>query len=199
MHSRKHKKIHAVLLDRDGVINEEVNLLHKKSQLKLLKNAGKAISILNQHKIKAIIITNQPVVARNLCTEEELKDIHNHLNKLLQEEGAKIDGIYYCPHHPDKGFEGENPLYKKKCECRKPNTGMVKKALNDFSLLPEECVFIGDSTVDIETGRRAGMRTMLIRTGDAGKDGKYSTKADWEAANLLKAAQMILSINEGKL
>ena len=94
MHSRKHKKIHAVLLDRDGVINEEVNLLHKKSQLKLLKNAGKAISILNQHKIKAIIITNQPVVARNLCTEEELKDIHNHLNKLLQEEGAKIDGIY---------------------------------------------------------------------------------------------------------
>src|SRR3972149_6766336 len=117
MHSRKHKKIHAVLLDRDGVINEEVNLLHKKSQLKLLKNAGKAISILNQHKIKAIIITNQPVAARNLCTKKELKD---------------------------------------------------------FSLLPEECVFIGDSTVDIETGRRAGMRTMLIRTGYAGKDGKYS-------------------------
>jgi len=192
MHSRKHKKIHAVLLDRDGVINEEVDLLHQKSQLRLLPRAGEAIALLNRNGVKAIVITNQPVVARNLCTEEELNSIHGYLKELLREHRAHLDAIYYCPHHPDKGYLEENPVYKRQCRCRKPGIGMVEDALRDFSLSPEECIMVGDSTVDIETGKRAGMRTLLVRTGYAGKDGKHPAKADLEAADLFDAAKKIL-------
>ena len=119
------QKQKAVFLDRDGVINKFVGLLYKPEQLELYPFVTEAIKILNNSDFLTIVVTNQPVVARNLCTIEELEFIHKKMETILGNEGAKLDAIYYCPHHPDKGYPEENPEYKIDCECRKPKPGMI--------------------------------------------------------------------------
>jgi len=182
-----------VFLDRDGVINKEVDLLYKPEQLKLISGVEEAIKQLNNSDYLVVITTNQPVVARGLCTEEDIREIHKKLETLLGRQGAYIDRIYYCPHHPDKGYPEENKKYKIKCNCRKPEIGMFLQAEKDLNISKEESFMIGDTTTDIQTGKNYGIRTILIKTGYKGLDKKFSVKPDYTFQDLKEAVDFLLS------
>jgi len=164
----KHKR-KAIFLDRDGVINEDVHFLHKIGDFRLIKDAAKAIEKINFSGYLAIVVTNQSVIARGLCTIPQLDEIHKKMETLLGRENAYLDAIYYCPHHPDRGFPEEIPEYKIDCECRKPKIGMIKKAVADFNIELSESFIIGDSERDILTGKNAGIRTIALRSGEGCK------------------------------
>jgi len=155
----------AIFLDRDGTINEEVNLLNKPEQLKLIKGAAEAIRLINKSDYLAIIVTNQPVIARNLCSIDELEYIHASLETMLGKEGAYVNAIYYCPHHPDKGYPEERPEYKIVCDCRKPKPGMLLQAAKDWNIDLSKSYMIGDSDRDLKVGKNAGCKdSFLIET-----------------------------------
>ncbi len=155
----------AIFLDRDGVISKEVNLLCKPEQLELIEGVADAIRLINQKGYLAVVVTNQPVIARNLCSIEELEYIHEKLETLLGEEQAYLNAIYYCPHHPDSGYPEERKEYKIKCECRKPAPGMLLKAARDWNIDMENSYMIGDRETDIIAGRNAGCKdSILIET-----------------------------------
>lgn len=180
----------AIFIDRDGVINEEIGLLHKPEDFKLLPNVGKAIKKINNSEFLAIIITNQPVIARNLCSVEQLKEIHKKMETLLGKENAKLDAIYYCPHHPDKGYPKENPKYKIECDCRKPKIGMIKRAEKKFNIDLKNSFFIGDSFRDILCGKNAGITTIGVGTGFDCK--KTEIEPDYIFEDLYKAVSFIV-------
>ena len=184
-----------IFLDRDGTINELVGFLNKKEQLKLLKNAAKAIKLINNSDYLCIVITNQPVIARGECTFKEMEEINKRLETLLGNEGAYIDGLYFCPHHPDKGFKGEVPELKKKCDCRKPEIGMVLKAAADFNIGIKKSVMIGDSTLDIKLAENANMKSVLVMTGEKGNDNKYNITPTDVAQDIYEAVQKCLKMN----
>ena len=121
-------------LDRDGTINREVNFLHSPDQMELLEGAAEAVRYINQKGYLAIVVTNQPVIARGECSWEQLRQIHDKMETLLGAEHAYVNAIYVCPHHPDSGFEGERKEYKIKCDCRKPAPGMLLKAAKDWNI-----------------------------------------------------------------
>jgi len=181
-----------VFLDRDGVINKEVNLLYKPEQLKLIFGVEGAVKQLNNSDYLMVVVTNQPVVARGLCTEEDLREIHKKLETLLGRHGAFINRIYYCPHHPDKGYPEENKKYKIKCNCRKPKIGMLLQAEKDLNISKEESFMIGDTTTDIQTGKNYGIQTILVNTGYKGLDKKFSVKPDYIFQNLKEAVNYLL-------
>lgn len=151
----------AVFLDRDGTINIEKGFLTDAEDFELIEGAAKAIRMINQSEYLAVVCTNQPVIARGECTFDKLREIHDKMETLLGQEGAYLDAIYYCPHHPDKGFEGERPEYKIDCDCRKPNDGLLRKAAADFNIDLSESIMIGDREKDIEAGERAGCKLSL--------------------------------------
>lgn len=158
----------AIFLDRDGTINEEVNLLNKPEQLKLIEGAAEAIRLINQSDYLAIIVTNQPVIARNLCSIEELEYIHASLETLLGKERAYVNAIYYCPHHPDKGYPEERPEYKIDCECRKPKPGMFLQAAKDWNIDLSRSYMIGDTDRDLQAGINAKLKDSIkIETNKA--------------------------------
>jgi len=177
----------AVFLDRDGVINEEVDLLYRVEQLRLLSGAAEAIRQFNEQGIKVIVVTNQPVVARGLCTEQNVEKIHEVLQRMLNEKGAHLDAIYYCPYHENADL----PKYRKACPDRKPNIGMLKKAASRFHLDLQQCFVVGDRTVDIQTGVNAGCRTILVKTGYGGSDGKYEVRPNYVCKDLREAVDLI--------
>ena len=156
------QKQRAVFLDRDGTSNKEVNFLTNIDDLELLPGAAEAIKKINQKGSLAIVITNQPVIARGEVTLPQLNEIHAKLETLLGREGAYIDGLYFCPHHPDKGFEGERPEYKRDCDCRKPKAGMILQAAKDFNIDLSASYMIGDHDKDVECGKAAGLRQSLL-------------------------------------
>jgi histidinol-phosphate phosphatase family protein len=183
----------AVFLDRDGVINEEVDLLHREDQLALIPGAAEAIRRLNDAGILVIVVTNQPAVARNLCTEADVRRIHARLADMLRRvAGARLDAVYYCPHHPEKHHADGNPAYRVDCECRKPKIGMLEQARKAFGLDYTQCFMVGDTTRDMQAGRNAGCRTILVRTGYAGRDGKYDVQPDWVVDDLAAAVEVVL-------
>lgn len=185
------QKQKAIFLDRDGTINKYVGLIYKEEQLELEEKAAEAVKLINASGYLAICVTNQPVVARGMCEMEDVRHIHKKLHSLLGERGAYLDDIIFCPHHPDKGYPEENPLYKMKCGCRKPETGMIDKMAERYNIDLAESYMIGDSTIDIQTGINAGMHTVLVQTGQAGKDGRYDVKAQISALDLLDAVKKI--------
>ena len=152
----------AVFLDRDGTINKYVGFLRDINDFELLPGVSEAIKIINQSGYLAIVVTNQPVIARGEVTVEELTDMHNKMETLLGEDGAYVDAIYYCPHHPHKGYEGEVPELKIDCDCRKPKPGMLLKAAEDFNIDLSMSWMIGDSENDVLAGKAAGCMTELI-------------------------------------
>lgn len=178
----------AVFLDRDGVINEEVGHLYNIADFRLLPEAGQAIKLLNGSDYLSVVATNQPVIARGQLTETGLADIFAKMETLLGREGAKLDAVYYCPHHPDKGFPGENQAYKIDCECRKPKTGMIRTAAKDWNIDLKRSWFVGDSDRDIECGRGAGLRTIAIKSPRI-----KERRADFECSDLLQAVNLILA------
>ncbi len=156
------QKQRAIFLDRDGTLNKEVNFLTNIDDLELLPGAAEAVKKINQAGYLAIVITNQPVIARGEITLQQLNEIHAKLETLLGREGAYIDGLYFCPHHPDKGFEGERPEYKRDCECRKPKAGMVLQAARDFNIDLSASYMIGDRDKDVECGQAAGLKQSVL-------------------------------------
>ena len=181
-----------VFLDRDGTLNCYEGLISSPEQLELEDGAAEAVQLLNSSGWLAMVVTNQPVVARGMCSIEEVKRIHQKLGMLLGREGAYLDDIAFCPHHPDKGYPGENSLYKIECSCRKPKTGMIDELVERHNIDRSHSWLIGDTTRDIECGRRAGLKTVLVMTGEAGKDGKFKAQPDFVAENLESAVKMIL-------
>lgn len=181
----------AIFLDRDGTIINYIPFLNKVSQVELLPLAADAIKKINKSEYLCIIITNQPIIARGESTIENLDDIHKRLETLLGEQGAYIDKIYYCPHHPDKGFEGEVPELKIKCNCRKPNIGMLEKASKEYNIDLSQSIIIGDSTLDIKTGENANIKSILVKTGQAGLDNKHDVSPTYIADNLFEAVEII--------
>jgi len=152
----------AVFLDRDGTINRYVGFLNDINDFELLDGVPQAVRRLNESGYLVIVVTNQPVIARGELTLEELDEIHNKMETLLGRESAYVDDIFYCPHHPDKGFAGERPEYKIKCTCRKPEPGMLMEAAKKYNIDLLQSWMIGDSISDIEAGRNAGCRTIYI-------------------------------------
>lgn len=159
-----------VFLDRDGTINKYVGFLRNINDFELLPGVAEAIRKMNASGYLAIVVTNQPVIARGEVSFEELTEIHNKMETLLGAEGAYIDAIYYCPHHPHKGYEGEVPELKIECDCRKPKPGMLLKAAEDFNIDLSRSWMLGDGENDIKAGKAAGCRTALIGNGEYGQD-----------------------------
>lgn len=152
----------AVFLDRDGTINKYVGFLKKPEQFELIPGVAEAIKKINKSGYLAIVVTNQPVIARGDCTWEGLQEIHNKMETKLGKEGAFVDAIYICPHHKDKGFEGERPEYKFDCECRKPKPGLLLQAAKDFNIDLSQSIMIGDSENDVKAGENAGCDQSLL-------------------------------------
>lgn len=152
----------AVFLDRDGTINREINFLSDIEKLELLPHAAEAVKKINESGYLAIVITNQPVIARGDISFEGLREIHNKLETLLGKEGAYVDAIYFCPHHPNKGFEGERLEYKVVCECRKPKAGMILQAAKDFNIDIAQSFMVGDRQTDMECGKSAGCKKNIL-------------------------------------
>lgn len=150
----------AVFLDRDGVLNEEVGHLRRVEQLRLLPSAAQAIKALKAVDIPVFVVTNQSVVARGFCTEQDVQEIHRELLRRLAADGALIDHVYYCPHHP----EG-NGRYRIACRCRKPGPGLLYRAALDHHIDLQRSVMIGDQITDLEAGWQAGCHTLLVLTG----------------------------------
>ena len=146
----------AIFLDRDGTINKYVGFLRNINEFELIDGVSKAIKKINESGYLTIVVTNQPVIARGEVSFDELDEIHNKMETLLGKDGAYIDGLYYCPHHPHKGYEGERPELKIECECRKPKPGMLMKAAKDFNVDLEKSWMIGDGENDVLAGKNAG-------------------------------------------
>ena len=182
----------AIFLDRDGTINKKNGLIYREEQFELEDCAVEAIRKINASGYLAIVVTNQPVVARGLCEVEDVERIHNKMKTLLGREGVFLDEVCFCPHHPDKGYPEENPKYKVPCHCRKPDIGMIEDCVQKFHIDLSQSWMIGDTTTDIRTGKNAGTHTALVLTGDAGKDGKYNDAPDMVCADLLEAVDQII-------
>lgn len=190
MHRRNPRP--AIFLDRDGVLVREVGHLHLPEQLELLPGAAEGLKKLNAAGFITILITNQPVIARGICTVEELSLIHNKMETLLGRQGAHLDAIYYCPHHPDRGFPGEISDLKIPCRCRKPNIGMIERAQKEFNIDLGSSWLIGDTTVDIETARRAKIKSALVETGYAGNDNRHPATPNFTSPTLPRTADRII-------
>lgn len=183
-----------VFIDRDGTLNREVDHLRHADQLELLPGAEDAIRRLNASQYRCCVVSNQPVIARGECTFESLREIHNKMETLLGRKGAFVDRIYYCPHHPDRGYAGEQAELKIDCDCRKPKTGMIDQAARDFNVARGRSWLIGDSSVDIEAARRAGLKSILVQTGYAGLDYRSWAAPDVTVPDLGAAVSFILDL-----
>ena len=184
-------KQRAVFIDRDGTINKYVGFLTDIEDFELIDGVTDAIKKINSSGYLAIVVTNQPVVARGEVSFSELDQIHNKMETLLGKEGAYLDAIYYCPHHPHKGYEGEVEELKIDCECRKPKPGMLLKAAGDFNIDLTRSWMIGDGENDIKAGNAAGCRTILIGDSNFGQD--------ISAQNLYDAVNKCMDISEAKV
>lgn len=169
----------AVFLDRDGTINKYVGFLRNIDDFELLPGVAEAIKRINESGYLTIVVTNQPVIARGEVSIEKLEQIHNKMETLLGANGAYLDAIYYCPHHPHKGYEGERPELKIECKCRKPKPGMLLKAANDFNIDLLQSWMIGDGENDIKAGIAAGCRTVLIGNEDYGQEKVVTSLLDF--------------------
>jgi histidinol-phosphate phosphatase family protein len=186
----------AVFLDRDGTLIPDKDCLRRADELELLPGVAAAIHQLNHSGWRTVVVTNQPVIAKGWCTEAELQNIHNKLETLLGREHAFLDRIYFCPHHPEKGFPGERPELKIDCDCRKPKTGMIQRAVAELNLDLKQSWLIGDTTTDLQTARNAGLKSVLVRTGNAGKDNKFDVLPDYTFDTLNDAARFVVEQKE---
>lgn len=184
----------AIFLDRDGTINEFRGLVTKPEQIALIPGAGEAIRRINASEYLAIVATNQPVIARGDCTVGDLRRIHQRLTELLGREGAWIDDLIYCPHHPDRGFPGEVKELKIDCECRKPKPGMILKMAEKHHIDLAASWMIGDQEKDVEAGHRAGTRAMLLDQNNQ----KTTSQADLICRDLSEGVDQILNLHKRK-
>ena len=179
----------AIFLDRDGTINKYKGFITDINDVELLPTVSDAIKKINASRYLAIIVSNQPVIARGECTFDQVNAMFDKIETLLGKSGAYIDGIYYCPHHPHSGYDGEVKELKIKCDCRKPEIGMLRRAEKDFNLDLLKCIMIGDGEIDVKTGKNAGISTVLVKTGI---QEDVSVAPDYYAEDLLSAVNIFI-------
>jgi D-glycero-D-manno-heptose 1,7-bisphosphate phosphatase len=190
MKSNKHI---AVFMDRDGTVSEEVGYLRNIDHLKLIEGSAYAVKLLNKRGLKTAIVTNQSGVARGYFTEESIHKAHERLKTLLSEYGAFLDGIYYCPHHTEVG----NKEYRKNCNCRKPNPGMIETAADEMNIDIKKSYVVGDKVSDVQLAHNVGAKGILVLTGYGKGELQYfqnngNKKPDYIADNLYDAVKWIL-------
>ena len=181
----------AVFLDRDGTLNVDKGV-RSAADVELFAGVAGALASLRAAGYRLVVLTNQPMIAHGEVSAEDLARIHRRLEWELGKEGAFLDGIYVCPHHPERGHAGERAELKLECACRKPATGLAERACAELNLDMGRSWMVGDQTRDIEMARRAGLRSVLLRTGVGGGDGKFAAAPDFVADDLAAAAQIIL-------
>jgi len=194
------KKHSAIFLDRDGTINEEVGYLDDLAKLKIIPAAFEAVRLINAAKMKAVVITNQAGVARGLFSEDFVKTVNKYLHAEFLKENALIDTFYYCPHHPTEGIDP----YRRECDCRKPAAGMLVQAAREMNIDLTRSYIIGDRYNDMEAGKKAGVKCVLVKTGfgqsllqDDGPDKLTAdNQPDYIAADILEAVRWILKGNK---
>lgn len=179
----------AVFLDRDGTLNKYKGFITNAADIELVDDAVDAVKLINQSEYLAIVVSNQPVVARGEATFAEVDETFAKIETLLGKYGAYLDGVFYCPHHPHKGYAGEVAELKFDCDCRKPKIGMLKQAEQKFNLDLSQCVMIGDSNLDMQTAENAHIPAVKVKS-DLTEEEKYPNcpKAD----NLLAAVKIVL-------
>ena len=178
----------AVVIDRDGVIIEDTDYVYKSADLSFIPGSIEALQTLSRSSYKIIIITNQSGIGRGYFTESDYHVFTETLLEKLSDYGARVDGVYFCPHHPASGMG----RYKTLCPCRKPRTGMLTKASREHGIRLRGSWLIGDKTSDIKAGADAGCKTILVKTGYAGRDLQFRLKADLIANDLNDAIRAIL-------
>jgi D-glycero-D-manno-heptose 1,7-bisphosphate phosphatase len=189
----------AVFLDRDGTINEEMGYINHIDRFALLPRTTEAIRLINASGFKAVVVTNQSGVARGMFPESLVAEVHRKMEDLLRAGRAHIDGIYYCPHHPDFG----PPEYRKRCSCRKPATGLIERACNELNIDPTRSYMVGDRIMDVEFGHKIGAKGILVLTG-YGKgeltycNGQWRREPDFIAEDLYDAVQWIITQKTSK-
>jgi len=182
----------AVFIDRDGTISEEIGYVNHPERFRLLPKSGEAIKLINEMGLKAVVVTNQAGVARGYFPEWMIQKVHDKMEELLEKEGAKLDAIYYCPHHPRAG----EPPYMADCECRKPRTGMIDSAVEDLNIDVKKSYMIGDKITDVEFGQRVGAKGIFVKTGYGRGELElygetWTTDPDFIAEDLLDAVNWI--------
>jgi histidinol-phosphate phosphatase family protein len=184
----------AVFVDRDGTLNVLRDYVRRAEELELLPGAAEGVRRLNEREFRVVLVTNQPVLARGECTPEELHRIHARLETELGQGGAWLDGLYVCPHHPHGGFPGEVASLKIDCDCRKPKTGLIDRACAELNIDRARSWMIGDSTGDILAAQRAGLRAVLVDTGERGRDGRYPVTPDFTAPDFTAAVALVCDV-----
>ncbi len=169
------------MIDRDGVINIDYGYVHEIEKFEFISGVLDALKLLSKTDFKIIIITDQSGIGRGYYKEEDYKKLTEYMFGEFEKNNIRVDGIYYCPHSPESG-----------CSCRKPKTGMPEKAKKDFDIDFSKSYFIGDKTSDIKCGENAGCKTILVKTGKAGKDGMYDVRPDFVADDLKAAVERII-------
>lgn len=182
---RPKKKGPAVFLDRDGTINKDIGYLHDPKKFEILTNVLEGIKKFQDMGYRIVIVTNQPGIGFGYFAEEDFYQVNKVMLSTFAKVGILVDKIYFCPHSKSD-----------QCDCRKPNQALIDRAVESLNLDQERSVFIGDKTSDIETGKRAGMKTILVRTGNKGEDGEYQVKPHYTAEDLLDAAMHVLSLEQ---
>lgn len=183
----------AVFLDRDGTVNEQMGYINHISRFYLLPDAARAIKLLNDHGIPVVVVSNQSGLARGYFPLSLLDEVHEKMNSMLAKAGAHIDGIYYCPHHP----EAKEEEFRKKCDCRKPRIGMLLRAAEEMDLDLSSSFLVGDRWSDIKCAERAGCDSVLVLTGYGRGDYQYigptqQIQPSYVAENLSEAVEWIL-------
>jgi D,D-heptose 1,7-bisphosphate phosphatase len=184
----------AVFLDRDGTINYDHGWINVPEKVALLGGAAEAIQAINDSGRLAVIVTNQPVIARGECDEPTLRQIHNKLEWLLGEAHAYVDAIYYCPHHPDAGFRGERADLKISCSCRKPSPGLLETAVRDLNIDVSRSWMIGDSRHDIKTAANFGIPAVLVKSNQETFDDMGDEEPRIRVKTALDAVNRILTV-----
>ena len=179
----------AIFLDRDGTINKDLGYLHEIENFEFEINALKGLKKMAQLGYLIFVVTSQSGIARGYYSEDDYFRLEGWMEQRLLEEEVKISKSYFCPHHPKKA---KIKKYLKNCNCRKPKPGMLLAGAREFNLDLAKSWMIGDKTSDILAGKNAGCRTIMVKTGQGGKDGKYEVKPDFIAQDLLAAAEIIL-------
>ncbi len=187
------RPITTVLLDRDGVLNIDSDLIDRVERLEMLPGAAEAVALLTQSGIHCYVITNQPVVARGLCTEDSLRQIHTHLENEVARAGGKLEGIYYCPHHPETHHDEGIADLRRGCRCRKPAPGLIFQAQREHGFELGGAVMVGDRSTDIRAGRAAGLRTILVGSEEQRQREAVKAAADAQFSSLLAFAKAIIT------
>jgi D-glycero-D-manno-heptose 1,7-bisphosphate phosphatase len=189
-----------VFLDRDGTVTEEVGYVNHRLRLRLIPGAAEGIRLLNRASVPVVLTTNQAGVARGYFTEELVRENLSRLQEMLERLGARLDGLYYCPHHPSVGA----PPYRQACECRKPKPGMLLRGAAEFSLDLTRCYVVGDKIGDVAFAHSVGAKGVLVLTGYGLGEYTYqrqdwTEQPDFMAEDLVSAAVWILEDAKGRL